>query len=651
MISDSAIEKLCFGICSKKRCPKDIFKCDGIIKDKCIERGKSCIENLNENQIEYILSDIDKNIFLSACAGSGKTEVLGIKSAYEIKRWEKENQGIAILTFTNSAEDEIRNRVEGFLHFNIGYPHFLGTFTSWIHGYIANPFSSYITKYKGDENGDKSIKLIDSKSNSKFLKVYSTKYSYDKLGNMRANEFYYYLKEDKYAYCGDRNREGQSILDGLISEQSWRIDDLIKTKNKFFKSGYCTYEDVENIVYSILKEKDDIAKIFSRRFPVILVDECQDLSYMQLEILKCLSEQGSKLHFIGDLDQSIYEFRKIHPEDTKKFIKELEFCELELNKNYRSCQEIVNISNLIINKTDKIEGFKYVEIKDKLIVILYKKNQEKLVVEKFYDLIKKNKLNCENSRVIVRNNRLKNKLLGLKNNQGSENILEDLIKAIYLCKEYSNINNYRDGFILLCKVIQKIYFNNDEHKNKNYFYMPLSLEIKIWENLVYNIGNELINNEDLFNFDLTFKEWKNLLKNILENDLKYINEIDGKKINLGKIRSGNSLKKINEIIFSNNDNCLDHKIETIHGCKGMSLDAVLFMSSYKRPSLTSREEPSGSYWREWFDTNQIEEKNRMAYVAFSRAKYFLALGIPKPSSFSDSDRNKLMDYGFKLIEI
>ncbi|WP_196008210.1 DEAD/DEAH box helicase [Clostridium tyrobutyricum] len=651
MVSDCDLERLCLGICNKKRCSKDIFKCDGIIKDRCIRRRKSCIENLNENQIKYILSDIDKNVFLNACAGSGKTEVLGIKGAYEIKEWKKGNQGIAVLTFTNSAEDELRNRVEGFLQSNIRYPHFLGTFTSWIHGYIANPFSSYITEYKGDENGDKSIKLIDSKSNSEFLKTYCTKYKYNKLENIRANEFYLYLKEHKYIYCGNRNRNGQSILDELISQQNWRIDDLKKTKNKFFKSGFCTYEDVENIVYFILEKRDDIAKIFSQRFPVILVDECQDLSYIELQILRCLSKQGSRLHFVGDLDQSIYGFRRIYPEDTRDFIDKLKFCELKLNKNYRSCQEIVDISNTIITKNYEIEGFEYNDIKNKLVVILYKQNKEKLAVEKFNELIIKNKLRCEDSRVIVRNNKLKNKLLGLKDNQGSENILEDLIKAIYLCKNYSNINDYRDGFILLCKVVQKIYFNNEEHKNKNYFYMPVQLELTIWKELICIIKNKLLNNEDLFNFDLTFKQWKDLTKEVLKKDLKNLDEITGKQIDLGRIRSGNSSKKINDIIFSNNDTCLDCKIETIHGCKGMSLDAVLFMSSYRQPSLISGEKPSGSYWKEWFDIDKIEEKNRMAYVAFSRARYLLVLGIPKPSSFSAYDKNNLASYGFNLIEV
>ena len=83
------------------------------------------------------------------------------------------------------------------------------------------------------------------------------------------------------------------------------------------------------------------------------------------------------------------------------------------------------------------------------------------------------------------------------------------------------------------------------------------------------------------------------------------------------------------------------KIEPIHGCKGMSLDAVLCISSYQ----TAGDSDSGAYWRQWFDRIRIDEKNRLAYVAFSLAKYLLVLAIPKPSSFSMEDKDMLISCG------
>lgn len=70
---------------------------------------------------------------MRACAGSGKTEVVGMKAAYEIKKWKERNKGIAVLSFTNDATDVIKDRVKRFAGNNGTYPHYIGTLSSFIH--------------------------------------------------------------------------------------------------------------------------------------------------------------------------------------------------------------------------------------------------------------------------------------------------------------------------------------------------------------------------------------------------------------------------------------------------------------------------------------------------------------------------------------
>ena len=112
------------------------------------------------------------------------------------------------------------------------------------------------------------------------------------------------------------------------------------------------------------------------------------------------------------------------------------------------------------------------------------------------------------------------------------------------------------------------------------------------------------------------------------------------------IRKGNKDKIVEKTLFDNEEGDLGYVIETIHGCKGMSLDAVFFLSSYQ----AGNDEHSGGYWKQWFNREDIGEENRLAYVAFSRARYFLALGIPKPKGFSNTDRKILIDAGFVIVE-
>lgn len=646
---DKLKSEVCKQICKKNKCSSDIKTCDGMIHEKCINKGISCIENLNKGQLEYILSNIDENIYLKACPGSGKTEVLGIKSAYEINKWDKSNNGIAILTFTNSAEDEIRNRVEGYLNRKVDYPHFVGTFTSWIHGYIAHPFIADIMNYKGDADKDKSVRIIDSDSNAEFLKVFSSKCRYGCLENIKANQYYYDVKSKKFIYSGNIIRNGNSILQSFM-DNIGAIKDLKYTKLKFWKNGYANYEDVEHIVFYFLSQNLDKAKIISKRFPNIFIDECQDLSYVQLRILNILKESGSSLHFIGDINQSIYKFRNIELNDIIQYIKDGDFKEQELNINYRSCQKVVDLCDNIIGIKSNIKGRQEEKCSEPLIVLLYKQNKEQTIIDKFERLIDNNELNHNESRVIVRNRGLKNKLLGIKTNK-KPNKLEILVQGIYLQNKNSSVDEYKKGFINICDSLRSIYFSESKHRNINEFYSPEVMETLRWKLLVSNIIKHLIEDKRLLNYDLTWNEWKKVLKDLLNSMIVNIDELKGCKIKLPNIRSGDSKKSINQTLFYSNSNRIRYDISTIHACKGLSMDAVLFISAYKKPASSEINMESGSYWRQWFDSEIIDEKNRIAYVGFSRAKYLLALGIPKPSSFGDDDMKLLKEKGFKIIDV
>jgi DNA helicase-2/ATP-dependent DNA helicase PcrA len=132
----------------------------------------------------------------------------------------------------------------------------------------------------------------------------------------------------------------------------------------------------------------------------------------------------------------------------------------------------------------------------------------------------------------------------------------------------------------------------------------------------------------------------------MTENIKVLPELSGCTYDIGNIRKGNKDQIVEKTLFDNEEGDLIYAIETIHGCKGMSLDAVFFLSSYQ----AGGDEHSGGYWKQWFDRTHIGEENRLAYVAFSRARYFLALGIPKPKNFSDIDKKLLENAGFEVVE-
>ena len=142
-------EKLC--MVAKTLCGiDDINNCIYMKGETCQKVGR--IKEKTDDQLDYILSSIDTNTYLEACAGSGKTEVLGIKAAYEICRWTSRDSGIAVLSFTNDAADTILDRVMTFYRKPLPSNHFVGTFSSFVHGYIAQKFGY---KYYHSREGEK----------------------------------------------------------------------------------------------------------------------------------------------------------------------------------------------------------------------------------------------------------------------------------------------------------------------------------------------------------------------------------------------------------------------------------------------------------------------------------------------------------------
>ena len=160
------------------------------------------------------------------------------------------------------------------------------------------------------------------------------------------------------------------------------------------------------------------------------------------------------------------------------------------------------------------------------------------------------------------------------------------------------------------------------------------------------IRKALVSSEDTLNLELSWGSWKNALSDSLANaHHKSIGEY-----HIGKLRNKVKNKKVIATFHQSTNstqNC-NLKIETIHGCKGRGFESVLFVSSAKQSC------DSASYWKNWFPQGESEttESTRLAYVAFSRAKQFLAIGIPTPtnSSLDDTDFRLIQNYGFKVYD-
>lgn len=644
----------------------EILSCDDCFKLRknfICKHSKNCrISEKTEEQLKYVLSPIDKNIYLEACPGSGKTEVVGMKAAYEISKWEKDaNNGIAILTFTNEAANVIQERVNTFCNKSNIYPHFIGTLSSFFHSYIAQPFAYKVINYES-ETDDYSISIIDRDLNCNthpWLKKYECEISrltsaigYSKIYahqislDYRDNDVI--IPESLYKYESLKKRYVSKVFKEKLEEKrkekdkkwlykynyKYCLETLIEDKNNFNKDGFANFDDMNNFAYKVLNENKEVARILSKRFPLIIVDECQDLSWIEIQVLNILKMNGTKLHFIGDLNQSIFEFKRVDPSDTKEFVRNFE--KMQINDNFRSCQPIVDFSSKLLNLTKKING-KEENILNENTLLYLEYNQPEELIQKYAIILEKLNIRKERSCILVKQNKMKDELLNIDKN--SEKHL--LITAIRLWK---NDNKYhkQKSLELAGEQISK-WFGGAKSKS-NYFCPNCINSVFMWRIFLKDVLNECINNEKLMNFDLTYGEWyKNArceLPNIIIRCYDKLLEKGETKQDFDEMFSKrwfNAKDSESQIVLQNivlTD--FVFPIKTIHSAKGCTYDSNLVISS-------ESEESHSGHWRcHWIQGN--DEDKRVGYVASTRAKYLLVWGVP---NLSEEDRKLIESLGFK----
>ena len=128
----------------------------------------------------------------------------------------------------------------------------------------------------------------------------------------------------------------------------------------------------------------------------------------------------------------------------------------------------------MVNGRDEIVGRNFGKAEFPLIAILYSKGKENLAINKFHEYVLENNLSVAESRIIVRNNNLKNRLIGLKNSNQSSNNLEAIAQIVYLLNKENQASDFKMLFDMLAKSIQRIFFKTSEHLNSQ-FLLSISL--------------------------------------------------------------------------------------------------------------------------------------------------------------------------------
>lgn len=271
--------------------------------------------------------------------GSGKTTVIVNRILYLIKKRQIPPENILVVTFTKDAALSMQNRFvkEAGEQLAVNF----GTFHSVFYHILRESDSSKANHQLITQSQKKNIVLTILKElafkKEKYIDMDSLKEEAE--GVLNAIGYY------------KNTRDVQSTLKKL--SEGWKNEFQTvfeEFRRRMRKDGRLDFDDmVYECLELLLKDKQRLS-YWQERFQYILVDEFQDINPMQYEVIKLLSAKHQNLFVVGDDDQAIYGFRGSKPACIRQFAEEFGACQVILNANYRSSEEIVKASEKVIGE-------------------------------------------------------------------------------------------------------------------------------------------------------------------------------------------------------------------------------------------------------------------------------------------------------------
>ncbi|MDP8218141.1 MAG: UvrD-helicase domain-containing protein [Candidatus Theseobacter exili] len=253
----------------------------------------------NEEQKAVIRCLETKDIL--ACPGSGKTTALLAKLLILSRQMPLENnRGICVLTHTNVAIDEIRKKAGVSASKLFSYPNHFGTIQSFVDKFLAIP--SYILRF------EKRPMYIDNEVfNSVIERSYNTLHTARAWLDRRRDGGLEYLKSlrfNKDNFCISPKIDGQAF----IGTNTPTYGEINRLKLRILDWGYLCYEDAYSLAFEYHREHPGIRELISKRFAYVFIDEMQDSSTTQSELLNNIFNESVVIQKIGDLNQSIFDY-------------------------------------------------------------------------------------------------------------------------------------------------------------------------------------------------------------------------------------------------------------------------------------------------------------------------------------------------------
>ena len=264
----------------------------------------------------------------------------GMLSRGPVRSW-----NIMAITFTNKAAGELRSRLCGMLGEEAGQEVFASTFHS--------ACVRFLRRYAEELGWPRSFTIYDTDDAQRVMKSVYKELNVD----------------DKFLPVKSALNQLGRWKDQLVSPAEAAQANAGSTKGALAARIYAQYEkklkdagafDFDDLIYQtviLLREHPEVRQYYQERYRYLLVDEYQDTSVAQFQLVSLLTGPEQNICVVGDDDQSIYRFRGATIENILNFEKYYPRARtIRLEQNYRSTSNILNAANCVICHNTERKG-------------------------------------------------------------------------------------------------------------------------------------------------------------------------------------------------------------------------------------------------------------------------------------------------------
>lgn len=319
--------------------PSRIYRVRLSPKEK-IQKVQDQLENsLHPNQRQAV-QHTQGPLLILAGAGSGKTKVMTARTAYLIHEEKVDPRSIMVVTFTTKAADEMKQRLGAILTPLQANQLITGTFHSLFYRMLL---------HHDPKRWD----------NTRLLKQ-----EWQKCRLLRETGL---LAQSELAHASEAE-----LQEALAVVSRWKNENLLPSEAALLQPTsdeerqaqklYPLYEEAKHRhhwfdfddmligCYELLSRNEEVRTLYQKRIQYLMIDEFQDINKIQYETVKLLAAPQNNLCVIGDDDQSIYGFRGSDPTYILDFAKDYPSAKtITLEVNYRSRSGIVGLGYSLIN--------------------------------------------------------------------------------------------------------------------------------------------------------------------------------------------------------------------------------------------------------------------------------------------------------------